>query len=456
MELAVMSVRPGAAMRFGYRSGDLHRPEVLIWSHRQRVLATVTDRAADGSLVLAVDDPSQLNAVAEGGRLLMAYRADRALLRRRRLAPLATTSYTVDHERGLIRARFADHADGMRWLPEPITACLFSDVLFLRRLTVTLVGMSPYVGRLLVDDPGRVLLPGMTATLTWWTPWLGEVRLLVQLTTVDREGVACFRMVDRASMVRAAIMLTGTVPDFTLDGLAAVGVRRSKVTKYLTVRTVADQTSFRTALEVRRLGNRKFGRLARVADAIDLADELDPYAIIFTCFLGEIPVGTGRVVVNDGHRDRSEIEYATDGLPERIWAGGFVEISRLAIHPDCNGGGVIVAIFREVARLALNLECRFVVLDAIEKLVPAYQRIGAKRLPLTKVHPYSKETVQVMAIDIGQVFSGLDRQLPYWQYVFGPVVRHHMRTSRPEALTSLFSSLGKVRFWLKRLLSRAF
>ncbi|WP_371659210.1 GNAT family N-acetyltransferase [Streptomyces sp. NBC_00280] len=444
---------------YAYWKSDLHRPEVLIWSGRRRVAAVLEERRPDGTLVLSLPERDWPAAVRPGGRLALAFRADAGRLRRRRLVPLFTTDYTVDDRAGRVEARFPAglDAEGTRRLPEPVAARLDSSVLFGRPLQIDILRLSPYHGEFVADDPGRCLAPGMSVVIDSWLPWLGGWRLNAQLTGCREEAAGVrfsFRIVDRASVRASAVVLVGTDPGFGFAELRAAGVRPARVARYLTVRTVADDVTHRQALDVRLVGNRHFGRLTDVRDSVEVADRLDAHAVSFVCLLGEKPVGTGRVVVNTGNRALSEIETETVGLPVHIWRGRFVEVSRLAIDPEHRGAGVVVALFRETARLAFNLDCRYLVLDAIEKLVPAYEKIGGTRLPIVKTHPYSKETVHVMAIDMGRQLGVLGRRWPYWQYVFGPVLAHHMRTSSPHVLARLVQGVGVVPFWVKRAVSR--
>ncbi|MEV6976009.1 GNAT family N-acetyltransferase [Kitasatospora sp. NPDC093806] len=450
---------------FRYWKSELHRPQVLVWTGRRRVATVLDERRPDGSLVLSgaatADGPGGgLADLRPDGRLALAFRADAGRLRRGRLVPLFSTDYRIDHRRGRIEVRFplARGEERTHPLPEPVAARLDCGVLFGRPQRIAVTRLSPYGGEFSTEDPGRCLAPGMTVTIDSWLPWLGRWRLTAQLTACreDATGVRfAFRTVDRRSVRAGAVVLAGTVPGFGFDALRSAGVRPARMTRYLSVRTVADEAGYRRALDVRLAGNRHFGRLAGVDDSREVADRLDPHSVNFVCLLGDKAVGAGRVVVNGGDRSLSEIEAGTAGLPVHIWRGGFVEVSRLAVDPEHRGAGVVVALFREIARLAFNLDCRYLVLDAIDKLVPVYRRLGGERLPLAKAHQYSGETVHVMAIDIGAQLGRLDRRWPQWQYVFGPVLDHHLRTSPPEALTGRVRGLGVVPFWLKRIVGRA-
>lgn len=176
-------------------------------------------------------------------------------------------------------------------------------------------------------------------------------------------------------------------------------------------------------LECRLAANRHYGRLGHVESAWSLWDEYDPCSIHVAAWLGRKCVGSGRVVINEGRRERCEIEGAIP-LPKWLWDTGFVEISRVAIWPGYSGHRVMMALLRELGRITLHLRSRYIALDAIEVLVPIYRRLGARCRPIHKRHPYSGEQVRIMYFDVGRLLAGLDRGLLHWLYVFGPAIEH--------------------------------
>jgi hypothetical protein len=457
MELASATGTEPAAT-FKRWDNDLHRLRVVVWTGRRRVAAELLSCRADGTVALGLDHAEAAREIADDRRLAMVVRGGQARFGKDGIAPLFTSDYVVDRQRGVIEASFADlHAGDPRYaLREPISASLSSASLFRRSPRVRVVSLSPYHGEFVIADPAHALAPGMIVRLEFWLPWAGTLRLRAQLTA-RRVGLGSdcfvFRLVDRSSVRNAATVLAGVADEFGFEALRAAGIRPRRLTRLLTVRTVADQSTFRQALEVRLAGNRTFGRLTEILDGVEVTDNLDAHSVNFVCYLGEKPIGAGRVVVNGGDRSLSEVEAKTSGLPAYLWDSGFLEVSRLAIHPDFRGGGVVVALFREIGRIALSLECRYLVLDAIEKLVPLYERIGARKLSITKIHPYSKEVVHVMAIDIGENLNSFDRWWPYWQYLFGPVLRHHADASSSRAIDKFIDGGGRIPYWVKLAMS---
>lgn len=271
------------------------------------------------------------------------------------------------------RPAFLSQHDGHT---EALPASARSPVFFNRRFEVQVGQLSPLSGELWItrDDPG--LLPGIDLDLQFNCRWSGPCTVRVQL----------------------------------LDVYLYQGRR----------------TAHFRVLECRLAANRHYGRLGEVEDARNLWDEFDPFAIQVAARLGRKCVGAGRVVINEGHRERCEIEMSTP-LPSWLWAGGFVEMSRVAIKPEYSGHRVMLALLRELGRISLSLRSRYIVLDAIEALVPIYTRLGARCLPICKQHPYSGEQVRIMYFDVGQLLASLDRGLAHWLYVFGPTVEHSIQ-----------------------------
>lgn len=309
---------------------------------------------------------------------------------------------------------------------QALLASAASPVLFRRRLEVEMDHLDPYCGELraLSQDPG--LLPGLDLELNLECRWSGASQVRVQITGMhlrDNQRSYGFRVLDHASSRALALMLLCQRERFSFDSLPAALRKSSAIDRLLAVSIVKADEAMLQVLACRLAANRHYGRLGDVESAWDLWDELDPFSIHVAASLGGKCVGSGRVVVNDGHRGRCEIEVATP-LPEWLWDAGFVEMSRVAIRPEYAGHRVMLALLRELGRITLHLRARYIVLDAIEVLVPIYVKLGARCLPIHKKHPYSGERVRIMYFDVGQLLARLDRGLLRWLYVFGPTIEH--------------------------------
>lgn len=343
------------------------------------------------------------------------------------------------------------------WQAPTLNASASSPALFRRRFGIELGHLNPYCGefRAIPHDPG--LLPGIDLELTLECSWSGACRVRVQVTGIHQQDdqLSCsFRVLDQASSQALALLLLCQREHFSFDCLPAA-LRKSKaIERLLAVNIVKANDPMLQVLECRLAANRHYGRLGDVESAWSLWDEFDPYAIHVAASLGSKCVGSGRVVVNDGHRERCEIEVATP-LPQWLWDAGFVEMSRVAIRPEYSGHRVMLALLRELGRITLHLRSRYIVLDAIEVLVPIYMKLGARCLPIHKKHPYSGERVQIMYFDVGQLLVSLDRGLLHWLYVFGPTIEHSITPHNLPQVARIFQ-VPALHLRLKRRGARVF
>lgn len=340
---------------------------------------------------------------------------------------------------------------------EPLPASARSPVFFNRRFEVQVGHLSPLSGELWIaeEDPG--LLPGIDLELQFNCRWSGPCTVKVQLLEVylwQGRRTCHFRILDAASSKAVTLMLLCQRDSFTFDHMPASLRKSSAVDRLIAVSIVDDPSHLQDVLECRLAANRHYGRLGEVEDARSLWDEFDPFAIQVAARLGRKCVGAGRVVINEGHRERCEIEMSTP-LPTWLWAGGFVEMSRVAIKPEYSGHRAMLALLRELGRITLSLRSRYIVLDAIEALVPIYTRLGARCLPICKQHPYSGEVVRIMYIDVGQLLANLDWGLAHWLYVFGPSIEHSVHRQNVRDIAATFE-VSATRLQLKRSLARAF
>ncbi|MGY4495421.1 hypothetical protein [Pseudomonas sp. TE3610] len=321
-----------------------------------------------------------------------------------------------------------------------ITATARSPLLFNRQLQVQVHYLNPFNGVLQVTGWPMMVLPGMDLELRLSERWSAPAPVKVQVMGCyeDQGRYLChFRVLDARSSTAVALALLCLRPDFSFEDLPPRIRKSAAVDRLINVAIVEGHAALEQVLACRLAANRHYGRLGDVLDPRSLWDEWDPFSIQVSARLGEKCVGAGRVVINGGVRERCEIQAATP-LPEWLWNAGFVEMSRVAILPAYAGHRVMLALLRELGRITLHARSRYIVLDAIEILVPIYTRLGAQCLPISKKHPYSGETVRVMYFDIGQLLSALNRQLPQWLYVFGPTVAHSVPAQQVPELATHF------------------
>jgi GNAT superfamily N-acetyltransferase len=171
------------------------------------------------------------------------------------------------------------------------------------------------------------------------------------------------------------------------------------------VTTVEDMVR---ALELRRDAHQFYGLLPEASNWRSWSDRWDETAFVVLISLGAKAVATGRVVVNGGDPGRSEIEQSVS-LPGFLWSASFAEASELAIHPAFRNAGLKFHLFREIARLALSLGSRFLVVAAGAPAVPRLMEMGAIPLELTKACRRSGESEQVLYFDLRSSLPSLRR-----------------------------------------------
>lgn len=321
-------------------------------------------------------------------------------------------------------------------------------------LAASVLDIGPFEGVLALHERHPFVHVGALATVMVRLRGSTFQRLCVQFTACEGFDKLWFRVVDRASHEGLALLLAVWAPHFSLHDLGRLGLRGPRSARLVEATVASKAEAMDQALFVRLLGNQAFGRLAGVHEPSALFDPLDPFSVNVVCRLGDKAIGTGRLVLNDGERSRSEIE-AEVGLPEWLWQEKFAEVSRFAVHPDYRGAGVMIQLLREVARIALSLGCRYLVLDCIDKLVPIYRRVGAKSLPLSKKHPYSSERVTIMYVDLLKSLTQIDHNLPFWLIAFGPVVVDASESGTIEPYQRRMSSTARLIYSAKLTLSRA-
>jgi hypothetical protein len=318
----------------------------------------------------------------------------------------------------------------------------------------TVHALSPRSGELTAPALRGAVRAGSVLDLTLPATWLGRLRLTGLVTGVRGE-VVVVGFHDRESVRRSSAVLVGEVESFRFRELEAAGVRSRHLDRFLTVATVTGDEPLTEALDLRLLANQHFGRLLGLESSETLADRFDAVSVNLVCRLGRKAVGTGRIVFNGGDRSLSELEEESGGLPEHLWRDGFVEASRVAVHPCYRGHGVFCALARVIGAVTLGAGVRYIVMDSIDKLLPLYRRIGAEPLGITKKHQWSDELEHVLAIDLCRGVGRFDRNALYWQVVFGPVVRDPPPYARELARrVPLGPAVLGAKSWLGRLQSQ--
>lgn len=174
------------------------------------------------------------------------------------------------------------------------------------------------------------------------------------------------------------------------------------------------------ALRLLAYRSRPGANLAGVTEPEQMRDAFDDHSLILSVHVGNKPVGTGRIVFNDGDPRKTEIGRFVD-LPKWLWDGGFVECSRVATSPGIRRRDVFSTISRHTLRIAYQTGVRYILADCEAHLLEPYKRRGAQELGLTFVHPLEGKTLHVIYSDVDAILAALERQEISWKTLWRAV-----------------------------------
>ncbi len=148
-------------------------------------------------------------------------------------------------------------------------------------------------------------------------------------------------------------------------------------------------------------------------DSEQMRDRFDSHSLLLSLRAGKKMVGTGRLVFNNGEKEKSEIAQYVD-LPDWLWKDGFIETSRVATVPGVRGRDVFSTLSRQAFRIAYQSGVRYLLADCESHLLEAYKRRGSKELGLMFTHPLEEKKLHVIYTDITEIMSSLLKEQELW------------------------------------------
>jgi hypothetical protein len=316
--------------------------------------------------------------------------------------------------------------------------------------------LAPYEILASIHDAEHLLFPAAVVRLRVTRPWGAAFTLHGRIAHLERRAEstrAYLRLLDRSSVQEASLLAACECSGFSTHAIWTYRLQPRGLERVVRVSQAATPADMVEAFELRRAAGQFFSQSPEANDWRLWSDPLDGAAILVLARLGTRPVGTVRLVVNGGDRDKSEIDKAI-GLPAFLWEGSFVEASKLAIDPFFRGVGLRLPLFREVLRLALSLGSRYVVFESTPELVPVFEEMGAIHLGLSRTPTDSTQTVKAMYVDLHKSLLGRDRESRRWQSVFGPTVNTFQSVCGPEAVARLLGGRGGLTYRIRQVLAR--
>ena len=179
------------------------------------------------------------------------------------------------------------------------------------------------------------------------------------------------------------------------------------------------------SLRLRAYRDRHGANLEAFKNLDAMTDRFDSHSVIFTMRVAGEPVGTGRLILNNGRTELSEIGSMAK-LPDWLWKAGFVEFSRFATDEAYRGRDVFSGLSLHASRVAHQLGYRYIVADCEAHLLPMYKKRGAKSLGVSFTHPLEGIPLQVIYYDL-KMLRLLTRFLAprSWAKTWGALIEYY-------------------------------
>ena len=87
-----------------------------------------------------------------------------------------------------------------------------------------------------------------------------------------------------------------------------------------------------------------------------------------------------RIVYNDNNRDMCEHESYGFEIPKWLWKAGFVETSRMSIHPNYRGSDIFLRLMAHMGQTVLQSGNRYMVASCSEVYLPSYLSSGCRKI----------------------------------------------------------------------------
>ena len=294
-----------------------------------------------------------------------------------------------------------------------------------------------------------LLVPGMRKMVSFQIPGEEKIELETEIKHVRTEADSTIRaglelLGDLKKMQRSCgsyLVSSGrgevSFADVRDAGFDLDGVRRLLEVKYPDREQEYDQIS---ALRRTMLGNTKVA-----SENNSLFDRFDKHSRQIICKVGDRVVATVRVVFNDG--DREKVEHLSYGaeIPNEFFDAGFVECSRLIVHPEFRGDEVLWTLMEEIGRVTLTSGYRYIVQSCSEVLFPLYERFGFRK---ADTFSESGKTWILNYLDVEAGIRGRSANGIAWALVYSKLSetmqnRHKLKVTLPDKVR--MSLLDKTR-----------
>jgi hypothetical protein len=138
-------------------------------------------------------------------------------------------------------------------------------------------------------------------------------------------------------------------------------------------------------------------------------------------------------------------------IPRHIWDAGFIETSRVCTDPDYRGASVFVGFLHHGARVAVQAEIPYVIMNCEDSLVPIYCRYGATEMGIQFHAPFMKDKqLNVLSCKPLDFLTGKGVGPLYWHLAWRDLHSHLKRNG-----FLMPSLIGRFRTFLYSIIGMA-
>jgi hypothetical protein len=241
------------------------------------------------------------------------------------------------------------------------------------------------------------LLPNVILNMVVFLPMLGQHKISARIVTVIKgNGDESFLLelelfgecINFRNDVSQFLLMSGAVRsvDDLRDKLFSVG----SLDRAFSFRYAQSQADFNEIQKLRRAPLDKYDAFSRQILGV-LCDNI---------------VASVRLVFTEGDPNRSELEAASPGIPQRLWVQKFVELSRFHCAEGFAARDVYMLFLQHAVRITVESGYRFLLTGCSENSLALYESIGFRRVRKVGEHPPDTSRFPVVvALDVHKLLS---------------------------------------------------
>lgn len=268
--------------------------------------------------------------------------------------------------------------------------------------------------------------PGFCFKMSVYIPGSGEftlpVRVLCSEELPNNKTLLELVFLEKDADLLAAIgeFIMSYSEETTPKLLKEQGFFLDAVFNAIRVSYISSRADWEEILRLRLLSYHSVGKMLDRNDLTEMIDPFDGFARhVVAKHMGKV-IGAGRVVFVGTDIERSEHHRMGVELPKDVIERGFVEISRVCVHPDYRGSDFFVTLLRHVSKIGMMASVGYAVANCNEDLWNFYKELGWKRFG-KPFNAFGRDDCRLIYVDRTDILLGKVGSISTWNYVFAPL-----------------------------------